>query len=100
MLPERTRFMKGIFAWVGFSTTTVWFDREARVAGTTNWNYWKLWKFALDGIFSFTTVPLKHMDLYRRAHFTRLFFLGDGYHHRYGRSFFGNSGGRLPVAHG
>jgi len=58
-LPERTRFMKGIFAWVGFPTTTVWFDREARVAGTTTWNYWKLWKFALDGIFSFTTVPLR-----------------------------------------
>lgn len=58
-LPERTRFMKGIFAWVGFSTTTVYFDRESRVAGQTTWNYWKLWKFALDGIFSFTTVPLR-----------------------------------------
>lgn len=58
-LPERTRFMKGIFAWVGFSTTAIYFDREARVAGTTTWNYWKLWKFALDGIFSFTTVPLR-----------------------------------------
>lgn len=58
-MPERTRFMKGIFAWVGFSTTTVYFDREARIAGTTTWNYWKLWKFALDGIFSFTTVPLR-----------------------------------------
>lgn len=58
-LPERTRFMKGIFAWVGFPTTTVYFDRESRVAGTTTWNYWKLWKFALDGIFSFTTVPLR-----------------------------------------
>jgi glycosyltransferase involved in cell wall biosynthesis len=58
-LPERTRFMKGIFAWVGFSTTVIYFDREARVAGTTTWNYWKLWKFALDGIFSFTTVPLR-----------------------------------------
>lgn len=58
-LPERTRFMKGIFAWVGFPTTTVYFDRESRVAGATTWNYWKLWKFALDGIFSFTTVPLR-----------------------------------------
>jgi glycosyltransferase involved in cell wall biosynthesis len=59
LLPERTRFMKGIFAWVGFPATKVYFDREARVAGTTKWNYWKLWKFALDGIFSFTTVPLR-----------------------------------------
>ena len=58
-LPERTRFMKGIFAWVGFSTTTIYFDREARAAGQTSWNYWKLWKFALDGIFSFTSVPLR-----------------------------------------
>ncbi len=58
-LPERTRFMKGIFAWVGFSTTVVYFDRDARAAGATNWNYWKLWKFALDGIFSFTSVPLR-----------------------------------------
>src|SRR6185369_7354370 len=57
-LPERTRFMKGIFAFAGFSTTTVYFNREARVAGTTSWSFWKLWKFALDGIFSFTTVPL------------------------------------------
>lgn len=57
-LPERTRFMKGVFAWAGFSTTTIYFEREARAAGTTTWNYWKLWKFALDGIFSFTTVPL------------------------------------------
>jgi glycosyltransferase involved in cell wall biosynthesis len=57
-LPERTRFMKGIFAWTGFSTTTVYFDRESRAAGSTSWNYWKLWKFALDGIFSFTTIPL------------------------------------------
>ncbi len=40
LLPERTRFMKGIFAWVGFKTTTVYFDREARVAGVTTWNYW------------------------------------------------------------
>lgn len=58
-MPERTRFMKGVFAWVGFPTTTLYFNREARVAGTTTWNYWKLWKFAQDGIFSFTTVPLR-----------------------------------------
>jgi len=59
LMPERTRFMKGIFAWVGFSTTAIYFDRKARVAGKTTWNYWKLWKFALDGIFSFTSLPLR-----------------------------------------
>lgn len=59
MCQERTRFMKGIFAWVGFKTATVYFDREERAAGNTSWNYWSLWKFALDGIFAFSTLPLK-----------------------------------------
>lgn len=58
-LPERTRFMKGIFAWLGFSTTTIYFERPQRFAGTTSWSFWKLWKLALDGIFSFTTLPLQ-----------------------------------------
>jgi glycosyltransferase involved in cell wall biosynthesis len=56
---ERTRFMKGLFAWVGFKTAQLYFDREPRAAGKTTFNYWRLWKFALDGIFSFTTVPLR-----------------------------------------
>ncbi len=59
LLPERTRFMKGLFAWLGFSTTTIYFDRPARLHGETKWNYKRLWNFALDGIFSFTTVPLR-----------------------------------------
>lgn len=58
-MPERIRFMKGLFAWVGFRTTTVYYDRPARHSGTTSWNPWKLWQFALDGIFSFTTLPLR-----------------------------------------
>ncbi|HYA36523.1 MAG TPA: glycosyltransferase family 2 protein [Candidatus Binataceae bacterium] len=58
-LPERTRFMKGLFAWVGFKQTSVYFHREARPAGTTKWNYWRLWNFALDGILSFSSVPLQ-----------------------------------------
>lgn len=58
-LPEKTRFMKGIFAWLGFATTTIYFDRPQRFAGETSWNYWKLWRFALDGIFAFTTLPLQ-----------------------------------------
>ncbi|MBU0500905.1 MAG: hypothetical protein KJ558_01530 [Gammaproteobacteria bacterium] len=51
--------MKGLFAWVGFPTTCVYFERCARVAGSTKWNYWRLWNFALEGITSFSTVPLK-----------------------------------------
>lgn len=58
-LPERTRFMKGIFAWVGYPTACLYFDRPDRVDGVTSWNFPKLWSFALDGIFSFTTIPLK-----------------------------------------
>jgi polyisoprenyl-phosphate glycosyltransferase len=58
-LPERTRFMKGLFAWVGYKQTSILFDREPRHSGKTNWNYWKLWNFALDGIISFSFLPLK-----------------------------------------
>ena len=58
-LPESQRFMKGIFAWVGFKTTTVEYKRESRVVGKTSFNGWKLWNFALDGITSFSTVPLR-----------------------------------------
>ena len=58
-LPERTRFMKGLFAWVGYRQTSILFDREPRRAGKTTWNYWKLWNFALDGIISFSFLPLK-----------------------------------------
>lgn len=58
-LPERTRFMKGLFAWVGYKQTSVLFDRDPRHSGASNWNYWKLWNFALDGIISFSFLPLK-----------------------------------------
>jgi len=58
-LPERTRFMKGLFAWVGYKQTSVLFDREPRCSGKSTWNYWKLWNFALDGIISFSFLPLK-----------------------------------------
>ena len=58
-LPERTRFMKGLFAWVGYKQTSVLFDREPRYSGSSTWNYWKLWNFALDGIISFSFLPLK-----------------------------------------
>jgi glycosyltransferase involved in cell wall biosynthesis len=58
-LPERRRFMKGLFAWVGFRTANVYYHREARYAGSTNWNYWRLWNFAVEGITSFSQVPLQ-----------------------------------------
>ncbi|BAP55438.1 sugar transferase [Thioploca ingrica] len=58
-LPERTRFMKGLFAWVGFKQTAIFYDREPRHCGDTSWNYWRLWNFALEGITSFSVLPLK-----------------------------------------
>ena len=58
-LPERNRFMKGLYAWPGFSAKGVGYERPQRVAGQTKWNYWKLWNFALDGIVSFSSLPLR-----------------------------------------
>ena len=58
-MPERSRFMKGMFAWAGFRTTQVYYDRPPRYRGQTSWSTWKLWNFAVDGIASFSTVPLK-----------------------------------------
>jgi glycosyltransferase involved in cell wall biosynthesis len=58
-LREQHRFMKGLFAWVGFPSKAVVYDRAPRFAGQTTWNYWKLWNLALEGITSFTIVPLK-----------------------------------------
>jgi glycosyltransferase involved in cell wall biosynthesis len=56
---ERRRFMKGLFAWVGFKQVAVTYNRDPRFAGETKWNYWKLWNFAIEGITSFTIAPLK-----------------------------------------
>jgi glycosyltransferase involved in cell wall biosynthesis len=58
-LREQHRFMKGLFAWIGYPQKAVPYRRAGRFAGTTKWNYWKLWNFALEGITSFTGAPLK-----------------------------------------
>jgi glycosyltransferase involved in cell wall biosynthesis len=58
-MPERNRFMKGLFAWSGFRQTAVEYDRAEREVGTTKFNYWKLWTLAIDGITSASTVPLR-----------------------------------------
>lgn len=57
--PEETRFMKGLFAWLGFRTATIEYEREPRTAGRSAFNYWKLWNFAWDGLTSFSTAPLR-----------------------------------------
>ncbi len=58
-LRERHRFMKGLFAWVGFRQTALVYQRDPRHSGTSKFNYWKLWNFAIEGITSFSTVPLR-----------------------------------------
>ena len=58
-MPERRRFMKGLFAWVGFPTATVFYRREPRFCGKTSWNYWRLWNLAIEGITSFSNLPLR-----------------------------------------
>jgi len=58
-LREQHRFMKGLFAWVGFRSIAVPYDRAPRYAGRTKWNYWTLWNLAIEGITGFTVMPLK-----------------------------------------
>ncbi len=58
-LPERNRFMKGLFAWIGYTQITLEYDRHARAAGQTKWPYLKLLGFAVEGITGFSVVPLR-----------------------------------------
>lgn len=58
-LPETHRFMKGLFGWVGFKQTALEYDRLPRYKGRTKWNYWQLWNLAIEGITSFSALPLK-----------------------------------------
>ena len=51
--------MKGLFAWVGYPTTVVWYDRAPRGNGSSKWSYWRLWNLAVEGITGFTVMPLK-----------------------------------------
>ncbi|HRI17851.1 MAG TPA: glycosyltransferase family 2 protein [Burkholderiaceae bacterium] len=75
-MPERTRFMKGLFAWVGFEQVTIDYQRDARFAGETKWNYWRLWNLALEGITSFSSAPLKLASYVGLA--TAIYALGAG----------------------
>lgn len=58
-MPESNRFMKGLFAWIGFKQVTLEYHRKGRAAGLSKWPYGKLWTFAMEGITSFSTVPLR-----------------------------------------
>lgn len=58
-MPERNRFMKGLFSWSGFRQASVEYERAPRAAGETKFRYWKLWTLALDGLTSASTAPLR-----------------------------------------
>jgi polyisoprenyl-phosphate glycosyltransferase len=58
-LPERHRFMKGLYVWIGYPQKAIAYKRQARFAGRSKWNYWQLWNLAIEGITSFTIIPLK-----------------------------------------
>ena len=73
-LPESRRFMKGLFAWVGFKTAYIDYARPERVAGTSKFNGWRLWNFALEGLTSFGSAPLR-MWLYIGSTVALLSFL-------------------------
>lgn len=62
-LPERTRFMKGLYAWVGFKTEAITYEPSERLRGSTHFNYWRLIRLALDGITAFSTWPLTAISL-------------------------------------
>ena len=57
-IKEYNRFSKGIFGWVGFNTKWIEYENVERVAGETKWSFWKLFKYSIDGIVAFSTVPL------------------------------------------
>jgi glycosyltransferase involved in cell wall biosynthesis len=87
-LPERNRFMKGLFAWAGFRQVAVEYDRAERETGATKFNFWKLWTLALDGITASSTAPLRIWS-YVGA-FVALFALGYAAFLALDTMFFGN----------
>lgn len=58
-LPERQRFMKGLFAWIGYDQVGIRYERDPRAAGRSKWSYWRLWNLAVEGVTSFSTLPLR-----------------------------------------
>jgi polyisoprenyl-phosphate glycosyltransferase len=66
-LPERNRFMKGLFVWPGYSSIGIPYEVSARAMGHSKFNTWKLWNFAIDGIASFSTMPLRFWTYFGAA---------------------------------
>lgn len=63
-MPERQRFSKGIFAWVGFDTCWIEFENVERIAGESRWSLWKLMRYAVDGFIDFAVSPLKFAGVF------------------------------------
>ena len=87
-LRETHRYMKGLYAWVGFPQKEIPYHRHARAAGASKWSYWRLWNFALEGITSFSDVPLK-MSTYLGVATSSVAFLY-GMYFLFRTLFFGN----------
>ncbi len=94
-LRERHRFMKGIFAWVGFPSKAILYDRAPRSAGVTKWNYWRLWNLSIEGITSSTLAPLKISTYFGFA--TALFAFIAGAFYLFKTLFFGDSVPGFPT---
>ena len=62
-MPERTRFSKGIFSWVGFDTEWIGYENVEREHGETHWSFWQLTRYAIDGIVDFSSLPLEAISL-------------------------------------
>lgn len=76
-LPEHHRFMKGLFTWIGFDQRAVLYRRDSRFAGETKFNYWRLWNFALEGVTSYSVIPL-HVASYLGVLIAAVAFLYGG----------------------
>lgn len=75
-LRERQRFMKGLFAWVGFPQSAIAYERQPRIAGVSKFSYWRLWNFALEGITGFSTAPLRAATYFGLTTAVLAFFYG------------------------
>lgn len=92
---EYNRFSKGIFSWVGFHTYWISYENVERSAGETKWSFWKLFKYSVEGILAYTTVPL-YLSSIMGFHHVRLFFPGIGLYCNQSAGLWG-SGGRVAL---
>lgn len=94
-MSERNRFSKGIFGWVGFHTYWLPYENIERVAGQTKWSFWRLTKYAIDGIINFSSVPLSVASW--GGSWNDMSFLSDAHVHCHQKTHFWRSGSRMGL---